>query len=368
VLLSNTRLVVPRSCRRAILSSLHAAHQGIVKTRKLANRLYYWPTMNAEIKTLIESCSPCQQLRPIKPPTIDNPKSATAPWERCGMDLFHYGSKDYLVVADEFSGYPFCVRLHKTATSNVLNALSDLIATFGYPKFIRSDGGPQFRSEFQDFCKAHDIRHELSAPYHPQSNGLAESAVKVCKHLLEKCDGNWNEFTQRLLEWRNTPRSIGEKSPAELFLSRQQKTSLPVYDPSPKPSYASVAKGSVDFHEGEQVWTYDPHKRRWNTATFISTRDTGSAFVRDADGSTFLRPKTMIRRSRPYATRSCDPVDRAHSPEPPAETGQESPRSLGRSQPIIPTTTRTRASQEVRQAPLQRRRSPRFGNGEFVNT
>ena len=58
----------------------------------------------------------------------------------------------------------------------------------GWPENIRTDSGPQFRSEFDDFGENFYILHELSSPYHPDSNGLAEAAVKNAKSLLKKCE------------------------------------------------------------------------------------------------------------------------------------------------------------------------------------
>ena len=52
---------------------------------------------------------------------------------------------------------------------------------------MRSDGGPQYRAELDAFCVRNIITHELSSAYNPQSNGLAEAAVKNVKQLLEKC-------------------------------------------------------------------------------------------------------------------------------------------------------------------------------------
>ena len=42
-------------------------------------------------------------------------------------------------------------------------------------KRLRSDhGGEYFSNEFSKFCAVHDIIHERTPPYSPQSNGIAE--------------------------------------------------------------------------------------------------------------------------------------------------------------------------------------------------
>ena len=42
-------------------------------------------------------------------------------------------------------------------------------------KILRSDNGGEFASgEFKAFCKDVGIRRELSTPYNPQQNGVAE--------------------------------------------------------------------------------------------------------------------------------------------------------------------------------------------------
>ena len=42
-------------------------------------------------------------------------------------------------------------------------------------KTLRSDGGGEFvNSNFKSFCLEHGILHQLSYPYSPQQNGVAE--------------------------------------------------------------------------------------------------------------------------------------------------------------------------------------------------
>ena len=42
-------------------------------------------------------------------------------------------------------------------------------------KILRTDGGGEYTShEFESFCVESGIQHEVTAPYTPQNNGLAE--------------------------------------------------------------------------------------------------------------------------------------------------------------------------------------------------
>ena len=52
---------------------------------------------------------------------------------------------------------------------------------------VQSDGGPQFTArEFQSFAETWEFQHTASSPYNSQSNGKAESAVKITKWLLKR--------------------------------------------------------------------------------------------------------------------------------------------------------------------------------------
>ena len=106
--------------------------------------------------------------------------------ESASADLFQFGSQHYLFLMDRYNGLPMVSKLCNLSSITVIRNLTELFDTYGWPLSIGTDGGPQFRSEFKTFCAAHEISHELSSLYHPESNGYAESAVKDVKHLMEK--------------------------------------------------------------------------------------------------------------------------------------------------------------------------------------
>jgi hypothetical protein len=228
LLVAGTRLVVPKDARRRILDLLHLSHSGVSKTSELARQLYTWPGMDNDIKVRVGTCSACIALLPAQQHESVLAERATYPMERVGADLFDLDTVSFLVMVDRYSGYPFVARLSTTTTAAVCAVLLRWFCDFGLPCSIKTDGGPQFRGPFKEFCQEYGILHYTSSPYNPRSNGLAEAAVKSMKHLLTKVgtDVNGPEFRLSLLEWRNTPRTDGW-SPAYGFFGRHLRTQLP---------------------------------------------------------------------------------------------------------------------------------------------
>ena len=76
----------------------------------------------------------------------------------------------------------------------------------GIPDVLISNNGPRFtRREFSQFATQWEFQHVTSSPYHPKSNGKAESAVKVVKNLFKKAQRDNKDPWLSLLDYRNTP-------------------------------------------------------------------------------------------------------------------------------------------------------------------
>ena len=171
LLYQTDRIFVPTSHRQHILELLHASHSGITKSRQLAKQLYFWPSLSTDVKNMVQSCSKCIELLPSKKSLPLLETLADYPLEHMSADLFSEAGRDYLAYADRFSGMVWCDQLKKTHTGAVTQLLDKWMLDFGYPSSMRTDGGPQFRKEFQDWCKRRNILHNVSSPYYPQSNG-----------------------------------------------------------------------------------------------------------------------------------------------------------------------------------------------------
>ena len=144
---------------------------------------------------------------------------------------------------------------------------------FGYPTHIRTDGGPQFRGPFKDWCNLKNIIHEVSSPYHAQSNGHAEQAVKMAKLILKKTGANLRQFREHLFAWRNTPRADGF-SPADLFFGCRQRGELPtVRRPECSPEEAATSRKEeavkIKKRHGEKTLALTPLQ----SGTNVTVRD-----------------------------------------------------------------------------------------------
>ncbi|KAF2894989.1 hypothetical protein ILUMI_11189, partial [Ignelater luminosus] len=119
-----------------------------------------------------------------------------------------------VAIQDYYSKYTDIRKLQKTANQAIVEYCKDVMSHHGIPTELRSDNGKQFDSqEFRRFAKE----------YGQQSNGLAESAVKLVKRILHMNKDPYIAF----LAYRNTPLRCGA-SPAQLLFGRTLRERVPV--------------------------------------------------------------------------------------------------------------------------------------------
>ena len=271
--------------------------------------------MTSEIKVLVSNSDICRPFLPSQGKQQIIPGiTASGPMTDVGTDLFQIGHNHYLVLVDRYSGFPFVEKLTKPSTSAVIKVLTNWFNTFGWPERLRSDNGPQYRTEFDEFCKERNIIHENSSPYNPQSNGLSESAVKQMKFLLEKVGENLNEFSSRLFDFRNAPNMSG-KSPAQMFFGRRLRDRLP-HLPGANDLEVADAKAGADNRKllmeqqenqhgtrlrplsiNQTVLVQNPITKSWDDQGIITkVRPLGRSFeVLMDSGKTILRNRTFLR-------------------------------------------------------------------------
>ncbi|CAI2344425.1 unnamed protein product [Caenorhabditis sp. 36 PRJEB53466] len=294
------RIVIPDCLRKKVLQTLHKAHPGMDRMKRLARSFVYWPNLDKDIESLVRNCSNCQAA--AKNPTKAHLESwpiATAPWTRVHID--YAGPIDgiyFLVVVDAYSKWSEIVATSSITSTATINLLMKIFAQFGNPETLVSDNGTQFSSSsFDNFCKSRGITHLHSPPFHPQSNGQAERFVDTFKRALVKLKGEEDTTTaiQTFLQaYRSTSSasSPDNKSPAENFIGRKIRTVLDLLMPSVNTQSSRhrhdmesqfnahhgtkdrrfAAKSAVfvkDYRQSKPTWTPGIVIRRTGTVTYL---------------------------------------------------------------------------------------------------
>lgn len=238
-LLRGVRVIVPKQFRSDILDELHSNHPGIVRMKSLARLHAWWPQMDVDIEQRVSTCEDCRKVLPNAPKSPPNPwRWPSSPWDRIHIDFAGpFMSEMFMVVVDAHSKWLDVVRMSSTTTTSTIGALRYLFSSYGLPRELVSDNGPQFTSaEFSTFLRENSIRHIRSAAYHPSSNGEAERAVRTFKQAMKSMtneEGNLNQkLSSFLLSYRTTPHTLTKTTPSELFLGRSLRTRLDVMRPN----------------------------------------------------------------------------------------------------------------------------------------
>ncbi len=105
----------------------------MVKTQEAAYQLYYLLGMSAAVSDAVEKCKLCATTLPNKPLVAAlAPTTATQPTQAVGLDRFHAGGRDYIVMVNQYSGYPFVQCLSTTVFCRHVGA-GQIVRAFWVP-------------------------------------------------------------------------------------------------------------------------------------------------------------------------------------------------------------------------------------------
>ncbi|XP_058448606.1 uncharacterized protein K02A2.6-like [Malaya genurostris] len=320
LVLRNDRILIPRNFRKEILEKLHRSHSGIEATTKLARDTVFWPGINDQIKQRVQQCDTCakysqnQQSQPMQSHRIP-----LYPYQKVSMDICEHqtGSQKhvYLITVDHYSDYFDIDELNTQSSAAIIRICKRNFARFGKPQEVSSDGGSQFMSEeFGHFSRVWGFKHSVSAPYHQQANGKAESAVKIAKLLLKKANDSNQDFWELLLQWRNTPNKT-ESSPAQRLFNRRTRCGIPMIDKKFLPKivegvteqirnnrqqaklyYDRKARSLPELEVGQPVFVkLKPTDKEWQPGSVVAPVNDRSTIV-DVGGREYHRDNTMVKQ------------------------------------------------------------------------
>jgi len=338
ILYKGSRVIIPLSLRKQMLSRTHSSHQGIEACIQRAKDVIFWPGMSSDIKELVSHCDICsnyvcnQQKEPLM--TYEIP---TRPWKMVAQDLFTHKKKDYLITIDYYSDFWELDPLTDTTSQTVIDHTKAHFARYGIPELVVTDNGPQFRSqEYETFAATWEFTHATSSPHHSQSNGKAESAVKIAKKLIAKAEDDNRDLQLSILDWRNTPTGGLQTSPVQKLHSRRTRTLLPTVESLLLPAIVDSESVVEDIRlkRRKAKFYYDKHAKSlpeleigqtvklqplrkggtWCKARAINKVGDRSYLVKTDNGATYRRNRKFIRAVPDPAEELNDDNDQTMSP------------------------------------------------------
>ncbi|XP_042149961.1 uncharacterized protein LOC120847418 [Ixodes scapularis] len=242
------QLVLPRRFRSAVVALAHdsimSGHQGMKNTLNLVSEEFFWPCMQSEVKRYVRSCDVCQRTVPKgkqgKAPLGSMPTIET-PFQKVAIDIIGpivpiatSGNRYILTMVDMATRYPDAVALKSIGSQQVAEALVEMFTRYGVPQEILSDRGTSFTSELmREVSRLLSMKHLLTTPYHPMSNGLVERFNGTIKQMLRRmCQErpkDWDRYLPALLfAYREVPQSSLRFSPFELLYGRRVRGPLAI--------------------------------------------------------------------------------------------------------------------------------------------
>ncbi|XP_059061184.1 uncharacterized protein K02A2.6-like [Achroia grisella] len=283
-LMRGHRVVVPEMYRPAVIQELHAAHLGIIKMKSLARERCWYPGIDRDIEQVVSNCDRCISLR------SSPPKATLEPWDwplavfdRIHLDyLGPLHNKTFLCLVDAHSKWIECLDMSNMTSQCLIFNLKKVFSRFGLPKTIVTDNATTFTSaEFAKFCKVNGIIHILTPVYSPQSNGLAENAVRTCKKFIKNAlkDGTIKNINSRLddylFHYRNTPHCTTGVSPSMLMFNRNLRCKLDLISVGASTDTAkqSFVNDRVRLHQGRQRRNFGGKGRFFSQGDNVWIRD-----------------------------------------------------------------------------------------------
>lgn len=258
------RLFVPTISRPHLLKIAHddilyGGHLGLKKTsRKLQD--FWWPGMHAAITQFVRSCDICQKTKNPRIPTpgLLHHMPLSRIFERLHLDLVGPKPRSnsdnvYIITAiDAFSRFAFAKAVPDSKTDQIIKFLvEDIVAKHGLPLQITTDRGAQFESHaWEEFITKHEIRHQMTTPYHPSANGMDErfnaSIQKLIRTYINTDQTDWDErLPWCIFNYNTTIHESTKHSPFSIMYGYKPRSPLQVCQESEDPPNIQEVRSAI---------------------------------------------------------------------------------------------------------------------------
>lgn len=203
-------LVVPRSLRKAVVSEAHdaltAGHLGVARTLERIRHRYYFPGSISYVHEYVKSCESCQHKKSTASRKIGflQPLPVAGPFLRVHLDFtgpFPVTARRNQYVIIGICPFTKYVNARAVTAATSVNAarflLENVILKHGMVRKVLTDRGTHFLGSFmREISALLNVKHLLTSPYHPQTDGQAERCIQtfstIVSHFLNHNQKNWD--------------------------------------------------------------------------------------------------------------------------------------------------------------------------------
>ena len=232
------RLCIPKTMIRRVLSEAHGdrtSHFGQKKTIWRCTQQFFWRGQYTDVVNFVKTCHECQLRKGPQTKELGIMGNMTI-----GEDVFHTiscdiitlpvtakGNRYAITAVDQVSKFAMAIPIRKQDEDTVIRKLTKhIFQRFGGPEILVTDQGTNFVSrKAEETFKRFGIRHQVTVPHHPQSNGECERLNKTLASQLSinliNQQKDWDmEIDNVLLQYNSTIHSSTGYSPLYLLTGR----------------------------------------------------------------------------------------------------------------------------------------------------
>lgn len=181
-------------------------HPGLSATIQiLKDQNREWRGMTAQTAQFIKQCPTCILSRMRHNPALHSTSTirvSAHPLRRWHIDQSgnmlrcqHTGFNRMIVFIDEATGFCVVRGSRDGCALELAVAFIDVMGFFGLPDSIHSDNGPENDAYLWDqICRLTGMKHTLSLPSLPNTNGIVERCIQTCKRFLRQLCTDMGKF------------------------------------------------------------------------------------------------------------------------------------------------------------------------------
>ena len=178
----------------SVIHSLHVSlgHASLTVTKRNFEHYYYNRNATRTIKSYVQACVTCALAHKFDihkgTPSTKRSLEPTRPRQYIYCDLIpmNKGSMSYMLFClDAYSQFVYALPMRDKTSSSILQALSCLFATTGWPEAIYLDNETSFQRAGKQLVKIAPVKVLYSVPY-CQFQNWSENSIKSFKKVLLK--------------------------------------------------------------------------------------------------------------------------------------------------------------------------------------